>query len=151
MVRIITDSSTLYTIDQAQEKGFDAVPLCVSIGDWDGRDLHMDYDRFYNTIASGQHPKSSQPPIGDVMETFEKYPEDDIINISMADGLSGTYQSACGAREMVDNKDNITVINSRTLCGPHRYMVEKAQKMVEDGCTKDEVIAAVNKCVENGN
>ena len=39
MVRIITDSSTLYTIDQAQEKGFDAVPLCVSIGDWDGRDL----------------------------------------------------------------------------------------------------------------
>ena len=70
MVRIITDSSTLYTIDQAQEKGFDAVPLCVSIGDWDGRDLHMDYDRFYNTIAAGHHPKSSQPPIGDVMETF---------------------------------------------------------------------------------
>ena len=140
MVRIITDSSTLYTIDQAQEKGFDAVPLCVSIGDWDGRDLHMDYDRFYNTIASGQHPKSSQPPIGDVMETFEKYLEDDIINISMADGLSGTYQSACGARDMVDNKDNITVINSRTLCGPHRYMVTEAQKMKEAGKSAKEII-----------
>lgn len=140
MVRIITDSSTLYTIDQAQEKGFDAVPLCVSIGDWDGRDLHMDYDRFYNEIANGNHPKSSQPPIGDVMEAFEKYPEDEIINISMADGLSGTWQSACSAREMVDHKDNITVINSRTLCGPHRYMVTMAQKMKEEGKSAKEII-----------
>ena len=140
MVRIITDSSTLYTIDQAQEKGFDAVPLCVSISDWDGRDLHMDYDRFYAAIASGHHPKSSQPPIGDVMETFERYPEDEIINISMADGLSGTYQSACSAREMVDNKENITVINSRTLCGPHRYMVTIAQKMKEEGKSAKEII-----------
>lgn len=32
---------------------------------------------------------------------------------------------------MVDNSDKITVINSTTLCGPHRYMVEKAQKMKE--------------------
>ncbi len=140
MVQIITDSSTLYTVDQAHEMGFEAVPLCVSIGDWDGRDLHMDYDRFYNAIASGQHPKSSQPPIGDVIEAFEKYPEDDIINISMADGLSGTYQSACGAREMVENRENITVINSRTLCGPHRYMVTMAQKMKEEGKTAKEII-----------
>ncbi|MBQ7794944.1 MAG: DegV family protein [Lachnospiraceae bacterium] len=140
MVQIITDSSTLYKIDEAQSKGFEAVPLCVSIGDWDGRDLHMDYDRFYDTIKSGQHPKSSQPPIGDVVDAFEKYPNDEIINISMADGLSGTYQSACSAREMVEHKDNITVINSRTLCGPHRYMVTMAQKMKEEGKTAKEII-----------
>ena len=140
MVRIITDSSTLYTIDQAQEKGFDAVPLNIVIGDWDGKDLHMDYDKFYEKIASGLHPQSSQPSIGDVVDAFEKYPEDEIINISMADGLSGTYQSACGAREMVDNKENITVINSRTLCGPHRYMVTTAQQMKEEGKSAQEII-----------
>ncbi len=140
MVRIITDSSTLYTIDQAQEKGFDSVPLSMVIGDWDGKDLQMDYDRFYEEIAKGNHPKSSQPSIGDVVDSFEKYPEDEIINISMADGLSGTYQSACSAREMVDHKDNITVINSRTLCGPHRYMVTEAQKMKEAGKSAKEII-----------
>lgn len=139
MVQIITDSSTLYTAKQAQEKGFEAVPLCVSIGDWDGRDLQMDYDRFYETIASGQHPKSSQPPIGDVVDMFEKYPDDEIINISMADGLSGTYQSACSAKEMVEHSERITVINSRTLCGPHRYMVTMAQKLKEEGKTAKEI------------
>ena len=140
MVQIITDSSTLYTVEQAQEKGFEAVPLNIVIGDWDGKDLHMDYDKFYEKIASGQHPQSSQPSIGDVVDALEKYPNDEIINISMADGLSGTYQSACGAREMVDHKENITVINSRTLCGPHRYMVTMAQKMKEEGKTAKEII-----------
>ena len=145
MVRIITDSSTLYTIDQSNEMGFDAVPLNIVIGDWDGKDLHMDYDKFYEKIASGLHPQSSQPSIGDVVDAFESYPNDEIINISMADGLSGTYQSACGAREMVDNKENITVINSRTLCGPHRYMVTEAQKMKEEGKSAQEIIDWVTK------
>lgn len=39
MVQIITDSSTLYTVEEAQAAGFEAVPLCVSIGNMDGRDL----------------------------------------------------------------------------------------------------------------
>lgn len=145
MVQIITDSSTLYRSDEAQAAGFESVPLNVMIGDWDGKDLHMDYDKFYDKIKSGQHPKSSQPSIGDVVDVFEKYPEDEIINISMADGLSGTYQSACSAKEMVDHKDNITVINSRTLCGPHRYMVQMAQKMKEEGKTAKEIIDWVVK------
>ena len=140
MVRIITDSSTLYTVEEGKKMGVDVLPLCVSIGDLEGRDLQIDMDEFYGQIANGNHPVSSQPPIGEVMEAFEKYPEDEIINISMADGLSGTYQAACGAKASVDNCDNITVVNSKTLCGPHRYMVEKAQKMKEAGKTAKEII-----------
>ena len=67
-------------------------------------------------------------------------PEDEIINIAMADGLSGTYQSACGAKASVDNCDNITVVNSKTLCGPHRYMLEKAVQMRDAGKTAKEII-----------
>jgi len=104
---------------------------------------------FYNRIEKGGIPKSSQPPIGEVMDAYEKYPDAQIINIAMADGLSGTYQTACGAREMVDNKDNITVINTRTLCGPHRYMVQKALKMKNAGSTAKEIVAWLEKAVEN--
>ena len=141
MVQIITDSSTLFTVEEGEKMGVEVLPLCVSIGDLEGRDLQIDMDAFYGRIEQGQHPISSQPPIGEVMETFEKYPDAEIINISMADGLSGTYQSACGAKESVDNNENITVINSKTLCGPHRYMVQKAQQMKEAGKTAKEIIA----------
>lgn len=98
MVQIITDSSTLYTIEEARKKGFEAVPLCVNIDDFEGRDLHIDMKDFYERISKGGVPRSSQPPIGDVLEAYEQYSECEIINIAMADGLSGTYQSACGAR-----------------------------------------------------
>ena len=140
MVKIITDSSTLYTPAEGKKMGFDVMPLCVNIADLEDRDLLVDMDVFYGKIAEGNHPRSSQPPVGEVMEIYEAYPHDEIINIAMADGLSGTYQSACGARESVDNKENIVVFNSKTLCGPHRYMVEKAQKMVEEGKSAKEIL-----------
>ena len=63
----------------------------------------------------------------------------EIINITMADGLSGTYQSAVGAAQIAEDS-NITVINSKTLCGPHRYMVEKAALMEKQGKSVSEII-----------
>ena len=140
MVQIITDSSTLYTPDEAKTLGFESVPLCVNIDDFEGRDLLIDMDDYYERIRKGGIPKSSQPPIGDVFDVYEKYEGHEIINISMADGLSGTYQSACSAKEMLEDGSKVTVINSKTLCGPHRYMVEKAQKMKESGCSAKEII-----------
>lgn len=149
MVQIITDSSTLFTQGEAREMGIEVLPLCVNIGDLEGRDLSIDMAEFYDRIEKGGIPKSSQPPIGEVVETYEKYPDAEIINIAMADGLSGTYQTACGAREMMDNKENITVINSKTLCGPHRYMVKKAQQMKLAGKTAKEIIAWLEKVKES--
>lgn len=140
MVRLITDSSALFTREEAQDMGFDAIPLSISIGDWDGRDLEMDMDAFYVRIAQGEVPKSSQPPIGEVIDAYEKYPEDDIINLTIADGLSGTYATACSAKEIAPNAENITVLNSTTLCGPHRYLVEQALKMIQQGHTKAEIL-----------
>lgn len=140
MVHIITDTSTLYTPEEAKALGFESIPLCVNVGDFEGRDLLIDMDDYYDRIRKGGIPKSSQPPIGDVVDMYEKYKDSEIINISMADGLSGTYQSACSAKEMLDDSSKVTVVNSKTLCGPHRYMVEKAQKMKEKGCSAKEIL-----------
>lgn len=143
MVQIVTDTSVLYTPDEAKALGFDAIPLCVNIDEFEGRDLLIDMDDYYDRIKKGGIPRSSQPPIGEVVDIYEKYQGDEVINIAMADGLSGTYQSACGAKEMLEDGSKVTVINSKTLCGPHRYIVEKAQKMKEAGHSAKEIIAWV--------
>ena len=39
MIKIISDSSTLYTVSEAKDKGFYSVPLHVTIGDDSYRDL----------------------------------------------------------------------------------------------------------------
>ena len=148
MVQIVTDSSVLYTEEEAKAAGFDVIPLCVSVGDMDGRDLQINMEEFYGRIGKGEIPRSSQPPIGDVVEVYEKYQDADVLNICVADGLSGTYHGALSARDMVENRDRITVFNSRTLCGPHWYMVEKAQKMKEEGKGIPEILEWLKSAAE---
>ena len=148
MVQIVTDSSVLYTEEEAKAAGFDVIPLCVSVGDIDGRDLQIDMEEFYGRIGKGEIPRSSQPPIGDVVEVYEKYQDADVLNICVADGLSGTYHGALSARYMVEKRERITVFNSRTLCGPHRYMVEKAQKMKEEGKGIHEILEWLKSAAE---
>ncbi len=151
MVHIITDSSSLYTSREARSAGFESVPLRISIGGSDERDLLLDMEEYYGKIRQGMLPTSSQPPLGDVIDAFEAHadPDSQIINISMADGLSGTYQTACSARKMVKHQDRIAVFNSRTLCGPHRYMVQKAQEMKEEGRSFHEILDWLEQASQN--
>ena len=56
MLQIITDSSTLFTVEEGQKMGIDVLPLCVSIGEIEGRDTQIDMDVFYGEIAKGNNP-----------------------------------------------------------------------------------------------
>ena len=132
MVQIITDSSALITRAEGKEQGIEVIPLSVNILDEEYRDLEVDLDHFYGQIQKGGVPRSSQPPIGEFVEAYKKYAGKKILNIAMADGLSGTYLTGCGAKEIAENKDDIVVYNTRTLCGPHRYLVQRAHQMAQD-------------------
>ncbi len=145
MVRIISDTSTLYSTVQAREAGFAVSPLSVTIADRTYREFdEISSDEFVGIIHEGHMPTSSQPAIGEVTALYEEFAGDQILNIAMAAGLSGTYMSAVAAADLCDNADDITVVNSRTLCGPHRYLVERSAKMAADGATLDELLAWLN-------
>ena len=142
MIRIVADTSTLYSTTQAREAGFDVSPLSVTINNQTYREFdEISSEEFVSIIRQGHMPTSSQPAIGEVTALYEKYPEDEILNIAMAHGLSGTYSSAVAAAELTDHADQITVVNTRTLCGPHRYLVEKAMELMKEGHTVKEIVA----------
>lgn len=146
MVRIIADTSTLYNSDQAREAGFFVNPLAVTIAGKSYKEFdEITAEDFVSIIRQGHMPTSSQPAIGDVAQMYNQFPEDEILNISMADGLSGTYQSAAAAASLCDHSANITVVNTQTLCGPHRHLVEKAAALAREGKGKDEILAALHE------
>ena len=133
MFHVITDSSALFSSKQGKEVGIIVTPLSVTIDGKSYRELdEITSETFLQIVREGHLPTSSQPAIGEVLETFEQQ-EGDILNISMADGLSGTYQSACSAREMMSDKERVTVVNSGSLCGPHRYLVNRAKEFAREG------------------
>ena len=149
MIRIVSDTSTMYSTAQAEAAGFYVSPLSVTIAGKSYREFdEISAEEFVDIIRQGHMPTSSQPAIGEVEALYQRFAGEEIINISMASGLSGTYHSAVAAAQLCDNAEDITVINTRTLCGPHRYIVEQAVKMVEDGMTRDEIVASVNAMMD---
>ena len=146
MVRIISDTSTLYSTRQAREAGFAVSPLSVTIGGKSYREFdEISSDEFVEIINQGHMPTSSQPAIGEVSALYEEFAGEQILNIAMAHGLSGTYMSAVAAADLGENAGDITVVNTRTLCGPHRYMVEQAVAMAKNGASLEELLAWLNK------
>jgi len=141
MIRIISDTSTLFSIEEGKEIGVDITPLSVTIGGNTYAEFEeISSSSFLEIVRTGLFPVSSQPSIGSKMELYQKYALDTIIDLTMADGLSGTYQSACSARESMEHSNQIHVINTKTLCGPHRYLVEKASSLVKKGCSESELL-----------
>ena len=149
-MKIIADTSTLYTPEEGKAIDLTVLPLSVTVnGKTYTEYVDITSKEFVDIVRAGGVPTSSQPSVGGYIDAFEKTTEDTIV-LCMADGLSGTYQSAVGAKNSVENNDHIHVINTKTLCGPHRYMVNKAMKMKADGVSFEEIKAEMEKlCNEN--
>ena len=150
MVRIVSDTSTLYSTTEAREAGFHVSPLSVTIAGKSYREFdEISAEEFVAIIRQGHMPKSSQPAIGDVAALYDSFPGDQILNVTMAMGLSGTYQSAVAAAELSNDPEKITVINTRTLCGPHRYLVELAVKLAEAGASMEKLLSELNEKMDS--
>ena len=148
MVRIVSDTSTLYSAAEARAAGFAVSPLSVTAGGRTWREFDEISSRdFVDLVRRGHLPTSSQPAVGEVAELYRSCPEGEVLNITMADGLSGTYAGAVAAAELCDG-DRVTVLNSRTLCGPHRYLVENAVAMAEAGRTLAEIVEKTEALME---
>ena len=146
MIRIVADTSTLYSTKQAKDAGFDVSPLSVTINNKTYREFdEISAEEFVDIIRQGYLPVSSQPAIGEVSALYEQYRDDEIINLALADGLSGAYRGALAAAGLVENSARITVINTRTLCGPHRYLVELAVKMVRENYTAQQIVETMQE------
>ena len=149
MVHIVSDTSTMYSTAQAEEAGFHVSPLSVTIAGKSYREFdEISAEEFVAIIREGHMPTSSQPAIGEVEALYNRFAGEEIVNIAMAAGLSGTYNSAVAAAQMCDHADKITVVNTRTLCGPHRYMVERAVQWARDGLTREKIVEKLNELMD---
>lgn len=147
-MKIITDSGAMYTPEQGKEIGIEVLPLHVVVNKKDYKEyVDIQSDEFLKIVKEGHTPTSSQPSIGETMDLFEQYPNEEMLVINMADGLSGTYQSTVSAKQSVDHSENIHVINSMTLCGPQRYLVQKAVQLREQGFNIENIKKELHKSI----
>lgn len=122
-VRIVTDSTADIPLDQAKTSGITIVPLTVFFGDvayLDG--IELDSTSFYSKLQTSKDlPRTSQPSPAAFQEAYIHLINegaDAILSIHLSSKLSGTYQSACTARDTLPDtvkKIPIEIIDSQNI------------------------------------
>lgn len=148
MIQLITDSSALCHA-KLDELNVKICNLQITINQKTYKEFEeLTSHQLLEMINQGHLPTSSQPVIGEKIALYEQV-EEVAIDLTMADGLSGTYQSALMARNQVKNADKIHVINTKTLCGPHNYLVEKASSLIKKNETLENILEALQDSIDN--
>ena len=149
MIRIVTDSGAELTKEEAKEIGVDLVSLSVTFGEDTFALLTKEDIEKYNTLIEGckELPSTSQPSPCYYEKVFNdaKEKNDEVIVIALSSGLSGTYQSACIAKDLVDY-DKITVIDTLNASIGQRLILDMALELRDQGASRDEIIAKIEEC-----
>lgn len=127
MFRIIADSTCDYTVKEAENAGISLMPLKVRFGQKEYLDkVNLTNEEFYKKLRAAEElPKTALVSAGEFLAEYEKYPEDDIIVITISSRLSGTYQSARAAKQL-SGRENIFIIDSGSASLGAALLVDKA-------------------------
>lgn len=143
MIKIMTDSTSDIDLEYAKKLDVEVVPLKVIFGQKEYKDrVDLQPEQFYDLLASADAlPSTSQPSPQDYLDIYEKIKEnkDTLIVITLSSVLSGTYQSACIARDLVEY-DDIYVIDSLNATQGLRLIVEKAVQLRNNGLSAKEIV-----------
>ncbi len=140
-VRILTDSTADIPPALAESLGITIVPLTVFFGEeayLDGIELNS--TEFFRKLQTSKAlPRTSQPSPGAFQEAFIRLIDegaDSIIAVLLSSKLSGTYQSACTARDSLPEeykKVSIELIDSECVSVGILYVVMQAAAEAKQG------------------
>lgn len=153
-IKLITDSTCDLPKKIIDEYDIEVIPLIINIGDesyLDGVDIDIK-TLLYKMENDNCKASTSQITPGIFQEVYEKYVKEgySIISIHLSSEMSGTYHSACVARDSFKNAD-ITVIDSRNVTSGLGILVLKAAKLIKEGMEVQKVVKELNRYVPRVN
>lgn len=150
-VKIVTDSSCTMEKSLRDELNIHMMPLSIMV---DGvvypDDDHLPGEKFMDMMANAKAlPKTSQPPIGEFVELYDRLGEDgsEVISIHMTKGLSGTVEAARQASNLSSSK--VTVIDSDFTDQGLSFQVIQAAKLAQARAGVPEILAEIERVKQN--
>ena len=142
-MKIVTDSSVMFSVEEGARRGMAVLPLVVTI---DGQSW-LEYEdvsaeEFLAKVRAGALPQSASPPPALTLKAYDT--DEEVIHLAMADGLSGAYEVACGLVKQARRPDRVHVVNTRTLCVPHRVLACTAVRLAEQGADARAVLETLH-------
>jgi DegV family protein with EDD domain len=145
---IVTDSTAYIPEEIRIEHHIHMIPLSVIFGNESYKEeVEMKAEDFYEMMRRQKElPKTTQPSTGKFVELFEKLAKDydAIISIHLSSGISGTYQGAVTAGEMVEGID-VYPFDSESSCMIQGFYALEAAKLAREGVNPEEIMKRLNE------
>jgi DegV family protein with EDD domain len=141
MIQLVTDSSADLPKELLEEYNIHVVPLTITI---DGKDylegIDLTPEEFHAKLNNARElPKTSQPSPGAFADLFKTLGnKGPILCLTISSGLSGTYQSACIAREI--SGEDVTVFDTLAGSLAHGLQLIAARKLADEGLSIDKIV-----------
>ena len=153
--RIVCTTSTGCLDYYPHNKNVEIIRLKIDINNKlldDGTEILA--DDFFNLINSDHTlvPKTSQPPIGTLLDYFESLAKkgyEEVIVTTISSKLSGTYNGIYQCSKMLEDVIKIVPYDTKSVCFSEGCFALAAAKMVEEGKTTDEIIAKLDHMRDN--
>ncbi len=150
-VKIITDSLGDLPEDVTKNLGITVIPIYVLFGTESFKDgVDLTNEQFYKRLVESKTlPTTAVPALGDFISVFEKAAEeaDELLVITISHKLSGTYETANRAADMVKQKVKIKVIDSLHVVMGEGLLVIRAAEAAKEGARLDEIVKLVKSYI----
>lgn len=147
-IRIVIDSTSDITEEIIRKHNLKMVPLTVNFENESYLDkVELSSKDFFEKLGNSEKlPTTSQVSPGAFAEAFSEIllEGDQVLGIFLASELSGTYDSARIARDMIGS-DNIRIMDSKSVCLGAFTLILKAIELVEQNKDIDEIVDELEK------
>lgn len=147
-IKIITDSSADLPKDLFNKLDIEVLPLLINFGEesyYDGEEINI--DELFKRIENGSvFPNTAQITPPRFESAFKKYLDEGykVIYLSLSSNMSGTYQSACLAKNMIES-DDIYVFDSQTVTSGLGLLAYRAAVLRDAGKNFEEIIEDIEE------
>jgi DegV family protein with EDD domain len=148
LIKIVVDSTADIPAALREQYDITVVPVLAQFGNQTFRDdIDISRDEFYaRLIAEPEPPKTAAPSVGMFEEAFRQLSADgsQVLSISVAGALSGTYNAARQAAQLVEGAQ-IECVDSQTATMPFGFLALHAAKAIRAGASLDDAVALIER------
>ncbi len=151
MIKIVTDSTAYLPEEMVREHDISVVPLYVHFGTEAFKEgVELSNEEFYTKLKEAPElPTTSQPSAGEFHSVFEPLVNagHEVIALTISSKISGTWNSAMAAKEMLPEAPISVVDSLSTSVGLH-LMVDAAVQAADAGATRQEIVDQIEQTKE---
>lgn len=147
-IKIITDSTVDLPKELLEKMDVEVLPVLINFGEESYLDgIEITLDEVFKKIENGDtFPTTAQIVPNRFVEAFEKYLNQGykVLAVLMSSGMSGTYQSACLAKQMLETED-VQVVDSQTITSGLGLLVIEAARLRDEGLKIEEIVKRLDE------